>query len=110
MAEGKQIRVSDDVHAKVAKIAQQNFRGLNDQVRYWAETSCEHPQEFRIALNVVVAPVLEPVKEQAAQVGKGQPFRGFFCSQCRQYVLNAEASEEIIAALKAPVVGKTSKR
>lgn len=106
----KNIRVSDEVHAKVAEIAGTNYRGLGDQVSYWAETSCKHPQEKRIALNVVVAPVLEPVQEQVARVGKGQPFRGFFCSQCRQYVLNAEASEEIIAALKAPVVGKTSKR
>ncbi len=109
MAEGKQIRVSEEVHAKVAEIAETNFRGMGDQVRFWAETACAHPQEARVLLNVVVAPVLEPVKGKAAQVGKGQPFRGFFCSQCRQYVLNAEASDEIKAALKAPVVGVTSK-
>lgn len=99
------IRVDDQVRAKVAKIAETNFRGIGDQVAFWAETSCEHPQENRIPLNVVVSPIMEPTKDRKlAQVGKGQSVRGFFCAQCRQTVL-ANASEEITAALNIPLIG-----
>jgi len=110
MADGKVIRVSEDVHAKVAEIADENYRGMGDQVRFWAETACAHPQDERIQLSIVVAPVLEPTEKKAAQVGKGQPFRGFYCAKCRQYVLNTEAGQDVVAALNAPVIGKTSKK
>jgi hypothetical protein len=111
MAEGKVIRVSEDVHARVVKIAKANWRGLGDQVRYWAETACTHPQATRIQLSIVVARVLEPVEEKPAQVGKGQPFRGFYCIKCRQYVLSTDADDikaaEITEALGVMVLRKT---
>lgn len=96
----KQIRVSEAVHAKVAKIAEENFRGLGDQVRYWAETTCSHPAKSRVQISVVVSPALESESEQAAEVGKGQPYRGFYCVRCQQYVLNTEPADEIKIALR----------
>ncbi len=101
----KNIRVSDEIHAKVAEIAEINYRGLGDQVSYWADTACTHPEDKRVLINGVVSPVMEPVKGKAAQVGKGQLVRGFFCSHCGQTVLSADANEEIKAALSAPVLG-----
>ena len=82
----KVIGVKEEVHQKVAKIAKANYRGLGDQVEYWADHSCVHPQECREGISVVVAFVDQPKKKAVARVGPDQPFRGFFCSQCGKYV------------------------
>ena len=102
MADAKMIRVSEEVHEKVAKIAGSNYRGMGDQVAYWADHTCTHPQDSRVEINIVVAEVTQATKKQVAQVGKGQPFRGFFCSVCRQYVF-ADLPEEVSSAISKPI-------
>jgi len=102
MAEAKMIRVSEEVHQKVAEIADKNYRGMGDQVAYWAAHTCTHPQESRVELNIVVSMVAQATKKNVAQVGKGQPFRGFFCSACNQYIF-AELPVEVGTALNKPI-------
>lgn len=98
MADTKMIRVSEEVHEKVSKIADSNYRGMGDQVAYWADHTCTHPAEGRVEINIVVAEVTQATKKNVAKVGKGQPFRGFFCSTCRQYVM-PDLPEEVGQAL-----------
>jgi len=103
------IRVRGDVYDQIAVQAEAEERTKGGQVAFLVRNQCSHPLEERIPVNIVVAPVLAPSSTKAAQVGKGQPFRGYFCSRCRQYLLNAPVSDEIASALSAPVMGKTSK-
>jgi len=104
MADAKNIRVSEEVHAKVSEIADKNFRGMGDQVAYWAAHTCAHPQASRVAIHVVVSVVEQATKKTVARVvGVGQPYRGFFCSTCGQYVF-PELPEEVNQALSKPIV------
>ncbi len=98
MADAKNIRVSEEVHQKVAEIAGSNFRGMGDQVAYWAAHTCTHPQDSRVEINIVVSQVAQATKRNVARVGRGQPFRGFFCATCGQYVM-PELPEEVTKAM-----------
>jgi len=87
MADGKMIRVSETVHEKVSNIAGANYRGLGDQVAYWADHTCVHPAECREARHVLVFPVAQANKNKVAHLEKAQKQRGFYCSSCRQLVI-----------------------
>lgn len=103
MADAKMIRVSEEVHAKVADIAYSNYRGLGDQVAYWADHTCTHPVEARIELNYVASPVSQNNnKKHLARLGKGQPFRGFVCSVCGAQVLPG-LPDEVAQAINKPI-------
>ncbi len=103
----KVIGVREEVHQKVAQIAKSNYRGIGDQVAYWADHTCAHPQEDRVEVNIVVSPVQQATKKNVARVGKGQPFRGFFCTQCGQYVF-PDLPEDVNEIVNLPVDGEVS--
>ena len=69
----KVIRVDEAVHGKVRKIAEANFRGLGDQVAFWAAMDCPHPAEMR--------------KDHVAHVeGTNDALRFFHCGKCGRNV------------------------
>jgi len=69
----KQIRVNEKVHKQVKKIADINFRGMGDQVAFWAATDCPHPTETR--------------EEKVAHVvGSNETLRFFYCRQCKRHI------------------------
>jgi hypothetical protein len=82
-----QIRVSEKVHKKVSKIADANFRGMGDQVAFWAAKSCTHPEEMRQAAEVQLAVV------KHGQVGEDHTLSAFYCQACGQLVLAEENPE-----------------
>lgn len=94
MADAKMIRVSEEVHEKVSKIADANYRGMGDQVAYWADHTCVHPVEYREAKHVLVFPVAQASKHKTAHLGKDHKQRGFYCSMCHQLVI-PDLPEEI---------------
>lgn len=98
----KQIAVSEEVHAKVVDIADKNYRGIGDQVAYWAAHNCDHPLDCRVKIQIVVSVVEPATKKNVARVGKGQPFRGFFCTQCGQRIFS-ELPEEVGKAISKPI-------
>lgn len=99
----KQIAVSEEVHAKVLQVASSNFRGMGDQVAYWAAHTCPHPLEARIELNYVASPVTQNnSKKNVARVGKGQPFRGYVCLVCGTQVLPG-LPDEVAQAINKPL-------
>lgn len=99
----KQIAVSEEVHAKVAEIADINFRGMGDQVAYWAAHTCPHPLESRVEQNYVASPVTQTnSKKNVARLGKGQPYRGFVCLVCGEQVLPG-LPDEVTQAINKPL-------
>jgi len=68
--------VKPDVFEQVAEIADANFRGIGDQVAYWAANDCPHPEDQREFSSVQVALV------EDGQVGPDQSLRVFRCQQC----------------------------
>lgn len=108
----KMIGVSKELHAKVAKIAQRNYRGISDQIEYWVAKTCNHPVEMREQVYVVIAPVRQPdgKTRKTASVGANQTRRGYFCNRCGEYVFDNAAyagdeEEDLSAALNAVLVG-----
>lgn len=99
----KTIRVSEEVHEKVSQVANANFRGLGDQVAYWAAHSCAHPLESRTEIRMVVSEVVQATKKSVARVGEGQPFRGFFCADCKQHVI-PDLPEDVNRVFNQPIV------
>ena len=83
-----QIRINEKLHKQVKKIADANFRGMADQVAYWAANDCPHPTEMREEMEIVVA-----VPDKDGKVGESQSLRIFYCKQCRKVVLNGAESE-----------------
>lgn len=76
----KQIRVDEKVHKKITKIAEANFRGIGDQIAYWAANDCPHPIEMRQEKNVQVT-----VFTDGDSID--QTLRVFYCKQCRHHVV-----------------------
>lgn len=91
-----QIRVNDEVHEKVSKIATANYRGIGDQVAYWADHDCPHPAEMRENMNVEVS---------IPKSGKStsHALRVFYCNQCKHYVVAQDADFQTV---KAALAGK----
>jgi predicted nucleic-acid-binding Zn-ribbon protein len=106
----KQIQVTEETHAKIVDVAKKNYRGIGDQISLWADTACEHPQDQREQVNIVVAPFIPPdvKKRKTVRVGMNQPYHGFFCNKCGQYVFLGEHKELVAAALNAPLTGVTA--
>lgn len=75
----KFIRVPEKTHKQVVKIAKANYRGIGDQVSYWAEQECPHPTEMREERTVRVALV------EDGNVGTDQTLRLFYCKLCRRF-------------------------
>ena len=75
-----QIRVDEKVHKQVTKIAKANFRGIGDQVAFWAANDCPHPIEMREEKNVKIT-----VFQDGDSVD--QSLRIFYCKQCRHHVV-----------------------
>lgn len=82
-----QIRVTEKVHKKVAKIADGNFRGMGDQVAFWAAKECEHPAEMRVDTIVSVA----PFENGKAENDTALP--AFLCKQCGRIVVKGSDAE-----------------
>lgn len=78
------ISISPKVHKQVVKIADANFRGVGDQIAYWAANDCPHPEDQRQHSNVQVALV------EDGKVGPDQSLRIFRCLQCGRIVLMDE--------------------
>lgn len=98
------IRVQGEVYNKIAEIAENEERTMGGQVAYMVKNLCSHPLESRIPINAVVAVVNPPTKKSIAQVGKGQPIRGFFCAKCEKYVLPG-VSDEMNDVFNLPLDG-----
>jgi len=103
----KQIAVSEQVHAKVSKISRSNYRGMGDQVAYWADRTCDHPVKGRVALNAVVAVVEGASEEEVAHVGESRTSRGFFCSRCQEYVF-PDLPDDVNELINQPASGTIS--
>ena len=69
----KQIRVSEQVHDQVRQIAKANFRGMGDQVAFWAAKDCPHPITMR-------------EDKVANVVGSDETLRFFYCRKCRRHI------------------------
>jgi len=88
----KNIRVHEKVHKQVVKIAKANFRGIGDQVAFWAANDCPHPVGMREEKAVTMAFV------EDGQVGADHTLRVFYCKQCQKHVLS-EPQPELAAKL-----------
>ena len=93
------IRVRGDVYDRIAAQAEQHKRKMGAQVEVLVDSVCTHPVEARVELNIELAPVEGPTDTKAATVGKGQPYRGFYCSRCGAYSLNEPLPTEIRESL-----------
>lgn len=80
-----QIRVNEEVHEKVTKIADANYRGIGDQVAYWADHDCVHPSEMREDRTVRVALV------EDGKTGADETLRVFYCKQCKRLIVIDDA-------------------
>jgi len=76
----EQIRVGEKLHKKVEKIAKVNFRGIKDQIEYWASNDCPHPIEMREEKDVQVT-----VFSDGDSID--QTLRVFYCKQCRHHMV-----------------------
>lgn len=73
----KNIRVDEKVHQQVKKIADANFRGMGDQVAYWAAMDCAHPLAMR--------------EEKIAHVaGTGEKLHLYYCRQCDRHIFDID--------------------
>lgn len=77
----KNIPVKDEVHERVRLIAEANFRGIGDQVAFWAAADCPHPVEMREEKKVQVA-LMEDGK-----LSEDSSVRVFYCNQCQHHVV-----------------------
>lgn len=93
------IRVRGDVYDRIAQAAADHQRKIGAQVAVIVDSVCTHPFEDRVELNIELAPVEEPTDTEAAKVGKGQPYRGFYCSRCGAYALNEPLPTEVRESL-----------
>lgn len=75
----KNIRVDEDVHQQVMRIAKSNFRGMGDQVAYWAAMDCPHPLGMR-------------EEKRAHVVGSDDELRFFFCNKCKRHIVENDPS------------------
>lgn len=92
----EQIRVGEELHKKVEEIATANYRGMKDQIAYWADHDCPHPAEMRENMNVQVS---LPKKGKATD----HALRVFYCNQCKHYVVAQDADFQTV---KAALAGK----
>ena len=70
----KNIRVDESVHRQVKRIADANFRGMGDQVAYWAAMDCPHPIELRD-------------EKFAHVVGTNEKISFFYCPKCKRHII-----------------------
>lgn len=89
----KQIRVTQEVHTKVARIAKANYRGMIDQVAYWADTTCEHPVQARETVSITVTPLRQ---SKTLNANRNLTFQGFYCTKCQQYIFTYPANNEVL--------------
>ena len=82
----KQIRVDEKVHKQIVKIARSNFRGIGDQIAFWASKDCPHPIEAREEKDVTVS-IMEDGKST------DQTLRVFLCKQCRRHIVISDHEE-----------------
>lgn len=82
----EQIRVGEELHKKVEEIATANYRGMKDQIAYWADHDCPHPAEMRENMNVQVS---LPKKGKATD----HALRVFLCKQCRRHIVISDHEE-----------------
>jgi hypothetical protein len=77
------VRVDDKVHKQLKRMADENFRGVGDQVAYLVAKECPHPVEMRKEFDAVVS-----LPSKGGTIGKGQPVRIFHCGKCNKLVWN----------------------
>lgn len=88
----EQIRVGEKLHKKVEKIAKANYRGIKDQIEYWASNDCPHPIEMREPIGHI---------KFTSPEGKVQVLRVFKCQQCKSNI--AIEVEDIELSEREPV-------
>lgn len=90
----EQIRVGEELHKQVEAIANANYRGIKDQIAYWADHDCPHPAEMRENMNVQVS---------TPKNGKltNHNLRVFYCNQCKRYVVAQDADFQTVKAALA---------
>lgn len=82
----KQIRVDEKVHKQIVKIARSNFRGIGDQIAYWAAKDCSHPIEAREEKDMTVS-----IMEDGKSID--QTMRVFLCKQCGRHIVISDHEE-----------------
>lgn len=96
------VQLVGDVYNRIAERAEAEERTMGGQVAYMVKTTCAHPLENRAEGHMVVSLVTQATKNKVARVGKGQPFRGFYCSLCGQFI-SREIPEELSNVLNNPI-------
>jgi len=96
----EQIRVGEELHQKVEKIATANYRGMKDQIEYWADHDCPHPADMRENMNVQV-----PLPSKGKHTDHA--LRIFYCNQCGHYIVMQDTDFQNV---KAALAGSSAKK